>query len=218
MIEEIINNKSQDEDELDQKIKGSIIKSFMMIFTNEKSQHLLLNVDLIDIAFNCMQNCNEISLVTQRNVSKLISLQLKFPEVQKKILGSDQMNTINGISNLIELLMDQDSQTNIKELLDSRKDILDKVITKDNKKKMKQISNISMKIEIIQYLIMSCLLLSKNIKFVKKETSHRVLNSMVKMLQCQSILQCLKKKDHLNILSCIRNIINNSIEAKKLFE
>ena len=81
----------------------------MMIFTNENSQHLLLNVDLIDIAFNCMSNCSEISLATQRNVSKLISLQLKFPEVQKKILGSDQLDTINGISNLIELLTDDDS-------------------------------------------------------------------------------------------------------------
>ena len=94
---------------MDQKIKGSIIKSFMMIFTNESSQHLLLNIDLIDIAFNCMQNCNEISLATQRNVSKLISLQLKFPEVQKKILGSDQLDTINGISNLIELLTDEEA-------------------------------------------------------------------------------------------------------------
>ena len=75
-----------------------------------------------------------------------------------------------------------------------------------------------MTIEIIQYLITSSLLLSKNIKFVKKETSTHILKSMFKMLKCQSILQCLKKRDHLNILNCIKNITNNSIEAKQQFE
>ena len=38
---------------------------------------------------------------------------------------------------------------NIKKLLDSRRDIQNKVITKNNKEKMKQITNISMNIEII---------------------------------------------------------------------
>ena len=41
---------------IDLYIRDSLIKSFMIIFTNEKSKHLLLNYDLIDIAFNCMQS------------------------------------------------------------------------------------------------------------------------------------------------------------------
>ena len=37
-------------------LRDTIIKSFMVIFTNEKSQHLLLNKDIIDIAFSCLEN------------------------------------------------------------------------------------------------------------------------------------------------------------------
>ena len=87
IIREILNDpEMRDEKDLEDKIKKSIIKSYMMIFTHENSQHLLLNIDLIDIAFNCMMNCKSINIETQRNVSKLIALQLKFPQVQKKIL------------------------------------------------------------------------------------------------------------------------------------
>jgi hypothetical protein len=34
----------------------------MLVFTNEKSQHLLLNNDIIDIAFNCLEFCESISI------------------------------------------------------------------------------------------------------------------------------------------------------------
>jgi hypothetical protein len=39
-------------------LRDALIKSFMVIFTNEKSQHLLLNKDIIDIAFNCLEFCS----------------------------------------------------------------------------------------------------------------------------------------------------------------
>lgn len=61
-------------DDIDDMIKKIIIKSYMMIFTHENSQHLLLNIDLIVIAFNCMENCKQLNVETQRNVSKLLSL------------------------------------------------------------------------------------------------------------------------------------------------
>jgi len=50
-----------------------------MIFTNEGSQHLLLNRDLIDIAFNCMEFLHEVNEETQLKVAKLIGIVYKFP-------------------------------------------------------------------------------------------------------------------------------------------
>ena len=46
-------------------LRESLIKSFLMIFTNEGSQHLLLNRDLIDIAFNCMEFIDQITEESQ---------------------------------------------------------------------------------------------------------------------------------------------------------
>jgi len=43
-------------------LRDALIKSFMLVFTNEKSQHLLLNKDIIDIAFNCLEFCESISI------------------------------------------------------------------------------------------------------------------------------------------------------------
>ena len=50
------------EEKIEMYLRDSLIKSFMIVFTNEKSQHLLLNQDLIEIAFNCMQNSTDITL------------------------------------------------------------------------------------------------------------------------------------------------------------
>ena len=36
----------------------------MIIFTNEQSQHLLLNYDLIEIAFSCLSKSEDITLET----------------------------------------------------------------------------------------------------------------------------------------------------------
>jgi hypothetical protein len=53
----------------------------MIIFTNEKSTHLLLNNCIIDIAFNCLEFCPEISPEAQQNMARLISIIFKFPQV-----------------------------------------------------------------------------------------------------------------------------------------
>jgi hypothetical protein len=39
----------------------NIVKSFMLIFTNEHCHHLLLNEDLIEIAISCLENIDNIS-------------------------------------------------------------------------------------------------------------------------------------------------------------
>ena len=62
-------------------LRDALIKSFMVIFTNEKSQHLLLNQDIIDIAFSCLQYCDSISVDAKRNLARLISIIFKFPQV-----------------------------------------------------------------------------------------------------------------------------------------
>ena len=45
----------------EQELQDSLIKSFMVIFTHESSHHLLLNEDLVSIAFYCLEYCSEIS-------------------------------------------------------------------------------------------------------------------------------------------------------------
>ena len=60
-------------------LRDALIKSFMVIFTNERSQHLLLNKDIIDIAFDCLENCNLISSEAKRNLARLMSIIFKFP-------------------------------------------------------------------------------------------------------------------------------------------
>ena len=58
----------------------------MVIFTNAKSQHLLLNKDLIEISINCLEYCNESSPDAKKHLAKLISIIFKFPIVQERIL------------------------------------------------------------------------------------------------------------------------------------
>ena len=59
----------------------------MVIFTNDKSQHLLLNKDLIDIAFNRLEFCNDCTLEAKKHVARLISIIFKFPQVQERLIG-----------------------------------------------------------------------------------------------------------------------------------
>jgi hypothetical protein len=70
----------------------------MVIFTNEQSQHLLLNKDLIDIAFNCLESCHECTLEAKKHVARLISIIFKFPQVQEKLM--DEL-VITGICDLL---------------------------------------------------------------------------------------------------------------------
>ena len=70
-------------------LRDALIKSFMVIFTNERSQHLLLNKDIIDIAFDCLENCNLISAEAKRNLSRLMSIIFKFPQVQRRLMEEE---------------------------------------------------------------------------------------------------------------------------------
>jgi hypothetical protein len=56
-----------------------LIKAFLVIFTNENSQHLLLNQYLIDLAFNCLEFTNELADEAQQKLARLISIIYKFP-------------------------------------------------------------------------------------------------------------------------------------------
>lgn len=55
------SDKFVGEQALEITLKDCLIKSFMVIFTHESSYHLLLNPDLIQIAFYCLEYCSEIS-------------------------------------------------------------------------------------------------------------------------------------------------------------
>ena len=68
-------------------LRDALIKSFMVIFTNEKSQHLLLNKDIIEIAFSCLENVFQISTEAKQNLARLISIIFKFPQVQERLLN-----------------------------------------------------------------------------------------------------------------------------------
>ena len=75
----------------------------MLVFTNEKSQHLLLNKDIIQIAFNCLEYYSEISIEAKINLSRLISIIFKFPQVQ------DHLKNPQIIRGIVHLL-NQDSR------------------------------------------------------------------------------------------------------------
>lgn len=87
-----------DHELVDMHMRDSLIKSFMVIFTNDQSQHLLLNRDLIDIAFNCLEFCNECTLEAKRHVSRLISIIFKFPQVQERLQSNE---VVQGICDLL---------------------------------------------------------------------------------------------------------------------
>ena len=72
-------------DEKKSELRDTIIKSFMVIFTNEKSQHLLLNKDIVDIAFSCLENVFLLSKDAKFNLARLMSIILKFPQVQERL-------------------------------------------------------------------------------------------------------------------------------------
>lgn len=79
-------------------MRDSLIKSFMVIFTNEMSQHLLLNRDLIDIAFNALEFCEDCSIEAKRHVSSLISIIFRFPQVQERLMAKE---VVRGICDLL---------------------------------------------------------------------------------------------------------------------
>ncbi len=56
-----LSDGNKDEVAVKQILRESLIKAFLVIFTNENSQHLLLNQDLIDLAFNCLEFTHELA-------------------------------------------------------------------------------------------------------------------------------------------------------------
>jgi hypothetical protein len=80
-------------------LRDTLIKSFLLVFTNEKSQHLLLNQDIIDIAFSCLEYTRNISLEARINLSRLISFIFKFPQVQDFLHGT---RVVRGIVDLLD--------------------------------------------------------------------------------------------------------------------
>ena len=72
----------------------------MVIFTHDHSQHLLLNRDLIDIAFNCLEFSDEIADEAQMKLAKLISIIFKFPQVQRYILKHE---IVIGVTHLLSV-------------------------------------------------------------------------------------------------------------------
>jgi len=100
LSENLLRSTEEDDSLKDEKLKDCLIKAFMVIFTHDHSQHLLLNKDLIDIAFNCMEFCSEISLEAKDKLAKLISIIFKFPQVQEKLMSHE---VILGINHLLEL-------------------------------------------------------------------------------------------------------------------
>lgn len=85
----VVSSECQVDDieEKQAELRDTIIKSFMVIFTNEKSQHLLLNKDIIDIAFSCLENVCLVSNEAKRNLARLMSIIFKFPQVQERLLN-----------------------------------------------------------------------------------------------------------------------------------
>ena len=105
MIEEVQESidvediDQQDFDTIDVYLRDSLIKSFMVIFTNSKSQHLLLNKDLIEISLNCLEFCNESSPEAKKHLAKLISIIFKYPIVQERILDR---SIVLGVCDLLD--------------------------------------------------------------------------------------------------------------------
>jgi len=92
--------EARDELGVEQTLRESLIKAFMVIFTHNSSQHLLLNRDLIDIAFNCLEFAEEIAEEAQEKLAKLISIIFKFPQVQRFILKRE---IIIGVTELLRV-------------------------------------------------------------------------------------------------------------------
>lgn len=60
-------------------LRDALIKSFLVVFTNEKSAHLLLNEHIVATMFSCLEHCDKISLEAKLNLTKLMAIVFKFP-------------------------------------------------------------------------------------------------------------------------------------------
>lgn len=65
----------------------------------------MLNKDLIDIAFNCLEHCNECTIEAKRHVARLISIIFKFPQVQHRLMAKE---VVTGICDLLSMKKHKD--------------------------------------------------------------------------------------------------------------
>ena len=163
-LKDLISNPVQERALIQQKnidlfLRDSLIKAFMIIFTNEKSKHLLLNYDLIDIAFNCLQSSQDIALETQRNVARLASMILKFPKVQVKLMNPLNSDVIGGMATLLHILGQTDYQ--FKRLVEGFTDQ-----PESYNSQAKKVISLRMKIHTIRYMLEAACLVSFNRKFI----------------------------------------------------
>ena len=68
----------------------SFIKTFMLIFTNENNNYLLLNNDLIEITLNCLENGQQIKIEAQLKSATVASRLLKFSNIQKRFFNRNE--------------------------------------------------------------------------------------------------------------------------------
>ena len=79
----------------------------MIIFTNDQSQHLLQNQDLIEIALSCLKNSSEMTLDALKNVTRLTSMIAEFSDVQDQMINQPEV-----IQGVVQLIIAQCSQDN----------------------------------------------------------------------------------------------------------
>lgn len=113
-----------------------------------------MNDDIISIAFNCLSFSKECTLEAKQHVAKLISIIFKFPQVQKKLMESADLETEDG-------------------------DVSDVKIVRGICDLLEQVNHM----DIIRYTIKSCTYISMNYKFIKDARfSKDILKQMMKLL------------------------------------
>ena len=83
-------------------LTDSIIKSFMIIFTDPSNKNLLMNSDLVEIALNCIEFGIEIKTLAQLKTARLLSLILEYPKIQKKVIFGNNSQALIGMYSLIK--------------------------------------------------------------------------------------------------------------------
>ena len=199
-----------DEARIHEMYQDAIIKSFMLIFANDYCQHLLLNEDLIVLAFNCLEYSTRITLEAQNNVAKLLAKVMKYPAIQARMLEEGSA-LIYGISSLLDLL-DQ-SQEAIQSL-----NLTGDSQHAHHKRCSAEVWAIRKKLQTIEYILQACTYFSMNGNFVAYHTdSIVIMNSLLGILKSHSIMSILNFQDKLNIIHIIKNVVKGPYESKKHF-
>lgn len=192
-------------------LRDSLIKAFVLIFTNQNSQHMLMHSDLIDIAFNCLQRCKNITLEALKNLATLISQILCIPKVHRRLLSSKNYMVLVGMCDLLEELSSYEEKTakylNLclsqreraeKDLdyaevsshsLSSESKSALEIMREKEDLEMKKQHRLFMKMTIVKNAIASIYLLSSNSKLsMYPDVTESMLKSLLKLLECAAVL------------------------------